>query len=206
MMIRTLPIAVLLLAGSLLPGTASAYVLPEEVLDAETASVRLLEPPPAARHVPDIQREQAAKSAARRQAALDTLRDENAAARETAIDGDDGAADAEEGEGQTGTVPVDAVQLESVLRALEELKNKEAAATGRDVRDERTLQRIRLQQEQSKIRVQVAQELDVLRDREEALHSGAPLADTGPASLLAAMAVFAAIVLTLRWVRGAERR
>lgn len=203
-MIRTLPIAVLLLLGSLLPQAASAYVLPEEVLDEATTGVRFFDPPPAARHVVDIQREQAERSAARRQAALDALRGESSS---SAAAEEPEATETGEEEQTTGGASIDPAQLENVLNALEELQNKEATVTEEDERDARTLQRIRLQQEQARIRAQVAEEMRLARESDgETLHSGAPLADTGPATLLAAMAVLAAVIVTLRWVRGMEKR
>ena len=185
-----------LLIGLMLPLPTAAYVTPEEVLNDDDFSTRFVEPPPSRRDISKIKEEEARVIAERRAAELAAIQGNGLPAEEDDVavptdeDLHEAAPDNEEG------------GLGEILNAIDELKNKEVDAA--ELRDERMLQRIKLQQEQAKLRAQLPLEIQRLMNG-ESLHSGAPLSDTGPATVGAFLLLGAAITWTIRRVRRMER-
>lgn len=188
MMIRHLLLTGLLLAGTVSPLTAEAYLEPEDVLDDESLTTRFFAPPPPDRELADQVRKQQEESAARRKAEQDALKPKPAEPEE---DMHGAAPDEEE------------TDLEALIKALEELQgaSSSSSASDDDAVNERLLERIQERQEAS----QRAALLEQLLGDDQTLHSGAPLSDTGPAAVLTVLAMAGAVGETWRRVRKAQK-
>lgn len=100
-----------------------------------------------------------------------------------------------------------ASDLEALIKALQGLQEEDtepaegndSSLTTEELREQRLLERIRQQQLD-------AQRSWAAMGGQETLHSGAPLSETGPATVLLVLAVAGAIGETWRRVRRAERQ
>lgn len=166
MMRRLLLTTATIALGSLLPLQGLAYEPPEDVLfqpEDETQGF-ILQPPPSRREINSVVEEQQRRSAQRR-----------AQQQQALVNQSSSAATAEEEEEAEGDVEVPA-ELEEILRSLEEeitsLREENESAEAR--RRDRIVGRIDANQD-TLHGAAPAFEMD------ETMHSGAPLADTGPA-------------------------
>ncbi len=189
MMIRHLLLTGLLLAGTVSPLTAEAYLEPEDVLDDESLTTRFFAPPPSNRETADQVRKQQEESAARREAEQAALKEP---AAEPAEEDLHGAAPEEE-----------STDLEALIKALQELQGASSSSTagGDDAVNQRLLERIQARQEAD----QRAALLQQLLGDDQTMHSGAPLSDTGPAAVLTVLAMAGAVGETWRRVRKAQK-
>ena len=171
----------------LAPMQVHAYLEPEDVLYDD--SNIYVSPPPNARSAADAQRAQQERSAARRAAEWEELFAEEESAEEPVH-----AAAPEE-----PTDEADQSELEAILEKLNELENAEETDASR--REQRILERI--EEEQLRRKYGLSGDGEVLGGN-ETLHSGAPLSDTGPATVVALLALVAACAWTMWKVKQAE--
>lgn len=192
MMTSFLLSAGILLASMMLPLSAHAYVSPEEALYDD--SYRFFEPPPSTRETKERAAAQRETSAERRERELQAAIEESKQAQEPTI-----AATDDEDEPLYGAAPTDASspQLEEIFQELQELKELQNSPEARAQR--RLLERI----EQSRLEddLRSAASLHV-PGYGEPLRSGAPLADTGPATVIGAVVIGAAGLWTWRRARN----
>jgi|GEM_PF-2890564 len=183
----------LVLASITVPLTVHAeYVPPDDVLYDEEFSTRFYNPPPTKRDVQDVKTTQRETSAARRES-------EQAALWGTAEDDTTHAAAPEEPKASdSGTDP----DMAAILEKLEALENGQNEPTAEDIRKERILNRIEVQQAQASYDAH----LKALIGSQQTLHSGAPLSDTGPATVIVVLLLAGAGFETLRRVKKAEQK
>lgn len=190
MMSSLLLAIVTLLSVAAMPHTAHAYLEPDDVLYDDDFSLRFFDPPPSARETQAIAEQQRLNSARRREEAQAALLAEQEAEKEETH-----AAAPEEG----GEEEADAGELEALLEALQRLQEEQdggANAAGTTTAEEdRLLERLRDREEQE------AREAWLHSFGGETLHSGAPLTDTGPATVILTLVVAGAIGETWRRVR-----
>ncbi len=182
----------ILLTSIASPLTAHAYVTPEEALDDEEFTTQFFEPPPSPRTTQDVVNDQQERSAQRRAAEQAELNPSSS----SSIPMDDGTHNAAPDE------ETDDDEIQKLIDALNELQGDEGTTDGEDESDVtaeelRLLQRIRSQE--------VSGNISARSDTDEVLHSGAPLSDTGPATILLTLAVVGAISETLRRVFKADK-
>jgi hypothetical protein len=190
MMFKYLSTTGALLSLALLPLTAQAYITPEEELDEGTYSTRFYEEPP--RDTQAAFEEQQRISAERREAELNAIKPqpEPEEMHEAAPE-----------EEQTDLDKM--IELIKLLQSQNESENTpEPAPSSLDPVTQRLLLRIEAQRDAAE-RASLIQSL--LGEDGETLHSGAPLADTGPATVLVVLAVAGAVAETWRRVRKTER-
>lgn len=195
MMIRHFATKGLLLSLMMLPVQSYAYVTPEEVLNDTTYTTRFYEAPPSIRTTQDRLLEQQRISAERREAALAAIKPQP---------------EAENLHGAAPTEPAQTdidkmIELVKLLQTSSSATNTSpadaSAETTEDPVTERLLQRV----EANKIAIDRQSFLQgLLGDNEETLHSGAPLAESGPATVIVTMLAMGAIVETLRRVKKKE--
>jgi len=212
MMSRFLLTAGILASSVLSPLTAHAYLPPEDVLNDDDFSATYYSPPPSQREIDAVMEAQRERSAARREA-------EQAALQKEGEDPEDdelhSAADDEEEDDDEA-----ASDLEALIEALqglqeddddlhgaagEEEEDNTSALTTEELREQRLLERIRQQQLDAQRAAQYGWMTAGL-GAGETLHSGAPLSETGPATVLIVLAIAGAIGETWRRVRKAERK
>lgn len=209
MMSKFLLAAGILASSILSPLTAHAYLSPEEVLNDEDFSATYYSPPPSNRATSEAVKAQQERSAQRRAAEQAALEKEGEDADEEELHG---AADDEE-----DTDDDSASDLQALIEALQGLQDDEqpaeednddadtAALTTEELREQRLLERIRQQQLDAARAAQYAW-MTGGAGNGETLHSGAPLTETGPATVLITLIVAGAIGETWRRVRRAERK
>lgn len=193
MMNRPLFLTVLLLTSGLLPLSAAAYVTPEEILDDESYTTRFYDEPPSRRSTQDEVARQQAESAERREAEQNALNPQS-------------EPEPSEEENLHGAAPEEESDIDKLIQLVELLQQGQQPAQPSpeseiDPVDARLLERIKDRQDAA-ARAAV---LDELLGDSEQLHSGAPLADTGPAAVIVTLAVTGALGETWRRVRKAQR-
>lgn len=189
MMSRLLIALGIMLSSSLSPVIAYAYVTPEEALDDENFTTNFFTPPPTPRSAKEIAAEQQERSAQRRAAEQAALNPPSSPASSVDDEETHSAAPDEESDDD----------IQKLIDALNELQNDEAMPDDDEnltAEELRLLQRIREQQVSGNLSA---------GNRDEVLHSGAPLSDTGPATILITLAIAGAIGETWRRVRKAEK-
>lgn len=194
-MSRFLLAGLTLLLTALQPLNAYAYLTPEDVMNEDDLSTRFLAPPPSRRSMQDVQQAQRERSALQREEGLEEAKRESGSLPE-------------EEENMHGAAPEESEEQTDIQKLIEALERMEAEEGGEDVaeedtssldpRDERLLERLKEQQEQERIRKQYAA---YMANSDGNMHSGAPLSDTGPATVITVLAVAAAIGETWRRVR-----
>jgi len=195
MMLRQFSATGFMLALSLLPFSAQAYVTPEQGLNEKTLNTRIYEPPPTDRELRDVVAEQNRKSAKQRAAGLKAVMPQPEPAP---IEEMHGAAPAE-----------NISELDKILELIKLLQGNATSNTsasnatatqgnGLDPVSQRLLIRAEAQSAAAE-RAALIQSL--IGGDGQALHSGAPLADTGPATALILIAVTGAVAETWRRVR-----
>lgn len=199
MMHRPLLTIASLVSLAAMPLTAQAYLTPDEVLYEDDFSARFYDPPPSPREVDAIAEQQRINSAKRREAELAALNaddDEDETMRAAAPD--------EETSEETGGSAGDLDALLDALERLQAIQGNTNATAGadadvlRDAEEERLLRRLR-DREEAEARAAWLNSFGG-----ETLHSGAPLSETGPASVLVTLAAAGAIGETWRRVRKAD--
>lgn len=174
---RALATAGILISTLLLPAAAHAYVTPEELLDAGELSTRFFDPPPSKRDLEAIVEQQNQAAAERRQAELEAAMRESGALQDTQD-------------------PMTEEDLHGAAPDEPTISDPMSDTSGLSLEDQRLLERIKERQE-ADARAAAYQDLF---SGDEALHSGAPLADTGPAAILMGIAVAGAVGETMRRV------
>lgn len=198
MMFRPLLTIVTLMSVVAMPLTAHAYLTPDDVLYEDDFSARFFEPPPSKRTLSSVVEQQQMRSAQRREAELAALNEPEPEEEETMH----GAAPEEEssGSGGGGGGSGDYDELLDALERLQNMQNNAATTTTtRDAEDERLLQRLRDREAQEN------REAWTQAFGGETLRSGAPLSETGPATVLVTLLIAGAIGETWRRVRKAEK-
>lgn len=196
MMYRSLLAIVTLMSAAAMPLTAHAYLTPDEVLYEDDFSARFYEPPPSAREVDAVAEQQRLNSAQRREAELAALNESEDDETTHAAAPDEEPAEEENAGGMS-----DLDQLLDALERLQEIQGAAPAATAtRSSEEERLLQRLKDREEQD------TRDAWLNSIGGETLHSGAPLSETGPATVLITLAIAGAIGETWRRVRRAEKR
>jgi hypothetical protein len=194
MMIRALLSAGILTSSILMPVAAYAYTTPDEVLDDDTFSARFFEAPPSRRNIADVLREQELRSAQRRQEEQSKL-----VKIQPESDDDSMHAAAPENSG-----PLNDEDIQALIEALNNSADDEDDKTDDEDEDDEDLEGEELRD--ARILARVKNRDSLYADNGEPLHSGAPLADTGPATILIAVAVVGAIGETWRRVRKMEKK
>lgn len=195
MMFRHLTTSGLILSLALIPLSASAYITPDQALDEQTLTTRFLAPPPSGRAIPDVIEQQRLESEQRRNAALDAIKPKSSS---SASSQDlHGAAPAEN---QT-----DIDKMIELVKLLQTSQNSSAAAgtthNGLDPVTQRLLIRVQAQQAENEREALIR---SLVGENGGTLHSGAPLTESGPATILIALAAIGAIAETWRRVRKAQ--
>lgn len=199
MMHPTLLTIATLVSVAAVPLTAHAYLTPDDVLYEGDFSARFFEPPPSKRELESIVEQQQKVSADRRaaeQAALNGAEEEPEEPTRPAAPEEEPAGDGEMSD-------LDA--LLDALERLQEIQNGGEATpseTVRDAEEERLLRRIQMREAASD---EASYQAWLNSIGGETLRSGAPLTETGPATVLVTLAVAAAIGETWRRVRKADR-
>lgn len=160
----------------LVPSTALAYVTPEEVLSEEDLSVRFFEPPPSRRSIPDQQEASRLEAQQRREQIQQELYNQQ-----------NGTADAGQAQQENEEVLHGAAPEAPAMPAVQQ-----QSQSGLSEREQRILERISVRQENGGYVLQQA------GNTVETLHGGAPLAETGPATVVATLAILVAGSITLR--------
>lgn len=179
------------------PLTAHAYLTPDDVLYEGDFSARFFEPPPSKRELESIVEQQQKVSADRRaaeQAALNQTEEPDEEMRPAAPD--------EEPAGDGEMSDLDA--LLDALERLQEIQNgaESPSESVRNAEEERLLRRIQMREAASD---EASYQAWLNSIGGETLRSGAPLSETGPATVLVTLAVAAAVGETWRRVRKADR-
>jgi hypothetical protein len=195
MMLRHLPLAGLMTVLTLAPLSAAAYVTPDEALDDETYTTRFYEPPPSTREIDEQVEAQRLRSAERRDAEQDAIKPQPEPTEEELHE----AAPEEEEE-------TDIDKLIELIKAIQGASSSSASSApavpfAEDPVTQRLFLRLQAQKEAA-ARQDFIQNL--LGGEGETLHSGAPLTETGPATVLVTLAVAGAIGETWRRARKAE--
>lgn len=190
----------MMLTGVALPLQVAAYVPPEDVLDDEEFNIsQYFTPPPSAREAEAVWDAQNSSAAARRAAEQQALYDAQHPQ--------------EEPETMHGAAPATEDDMgpewEALIKALEALSQDEAdnsaQLSAEELRNQRILNRIEVQQAQAEYQAQL-QALGLVGGNDETLHSGAPLSETGPAAVLTVLAIAGALGVTMRRVHTANKR
>lgn len=169
----------LLLTVLVVPMTTLAYTSPEEVLNSDE-NAGFYNPPPSPRHTQEIQAQQQASVAAWRAAEQQALFEKSSASSAPASDDIDplhGAAPSESTYGQT---------------------------SGLSATDQRILERVKAQQAQAEMDAAVEARVRVLTSQ-QGLHSGAPLTDSGPGTVISAFVLAGAGLWTIWKAKRLER-
>ena len=179
--------SIFLLLLSLLTPSAYAYVLPEDVLLQNNAGTEFMAPP-TKREMQSVQTQQQLRSAERRKAEQDALFPKKETTEPT-----HGAAPA------AAPAPT---EFQMLLEVLSQQLNRQSSApqtetpdadkTFEELRKERLLQRIE------------AAEMAVQEETPDTLHSGAPLADTGPGTVLSLVVLLGIGAWTVYRARKSE--
>lgn len=201
MMYRPLSTTGLLIAVFMLPLHALAYVTPEDALNDKTYTTRFYDPPPSIRGGVDRQTAQQVLSAERRDAELNKVKPKaEAEPLHSAAPAESTATDIDkmielikllQSDAKTGT----SVHTETPVQ-------KEDARAALDPVSQRLLLRAEAQHTTAE-RAALVQSL-VGDTTNNTLHSGAPLADSGPATVFVTLAIVGAVGETLRRVRKKE--
>jgi hypothetical protein len=178
MMLREFSATGLLLALTLMPVSVLAYVTPEEALDDTNYTTRFYDVPPPDRELEEIAAEQQRVSAERRAA-------EQAALKPQPVEEEEPTHEAAPEQGTSSSSTSNTTNLFSD-----------------DPATQRLLLRIQAQKD-AEARQSFINSL--LGEGSDTLHSGAPLADTGPAATLIALAIAGAVGETWRRVRKNEK-
>jgi hypothetical protein len=175
----------ILLWSFALPVVAHAYITPEEALNDSNFTTQFFTPPPSPRTTQDVVQQQQDRSAQRRAAEQAAIMPQSSSASSDDTQLHDAAPD--QAGGTTTDTSGGVTQDPSTM-------------TEDQLRDARLLERIKADQ------MAAAQQaaLQALLGN-QTLHSGAPLAHTGPATFVVALAIVAAIGETWRRVRKAEK-
>lgn len=199
-MMSTYLFAAGMIGSLMMPLAAHAYVMPEEVLDEGDFSTRFFEPPPSRRDMEAVAEEQRLRSAQRREAEQAAIMPQPEPTEEVMR----GAAP------EQSMSDSDIQKLIDAIQQLQESGNSSAAETdsvpsSENMRDQRALERIKVQREAAEAAEREAYYRMLVGDStKEALHSGAPLSETGPATVLITLAIAGAIAETYRRVRKSE--
>lgn len=196
---RTATIASLI-CSLCLPMTAHAYLTPDEVLNEGDFSTRFYEPPPSKREVEERVEEQQERSAERREA------------EQAALQGDD------EEEPTHGAAPDESSDSDSdfdefmeAFQEWQDMQNGDDEPThdaapdepvDADAVEQRLLNRLRERDEDGRA---AAYEAWIMGQQGQT-HGGAPLSQTGPATVVAVIIGALAIGETWRRVRKMDRR
>lgn len=186
MMTSTHILRSLVLATLLTPAVALAYMSPEEVLSTDQNARFYNFLPPSPRHTEQIQAEQQASHAAWRES---TQQQYFAAQGAQSSDSMHDAAPSNQ----------DAL-LQQIVNQLNQNQNQQA--TTKSDEDQRLLERVRQQQTDAQIQ-EAAQRLIA---SQESLHSGAPLTQSGPATVISLVGLAGAAVWTFMRARRMETR
>lgn len=196
MMIRQLATTGTFLSLVLLPLGAQAYVTPDEGLNDDTLTTRFYAEPPTKRELQDIQTQQQLTSAERRAAELKAVMPQpeptpeemhNAAPEEPQSDLD---------------------KMIELIQLLQNNQTQNAPASPADARAalDPVSQRLLIRaQAQSAAAERAALIQSIVGTNEESLHSGAPLTESGPATVLTVLALAAAGAETWRRARKTEQ-
>lgn len=170
----------LLLTTLLVPMATFAYTSPEEVLNSDE-NAGFYNPPPSPRHTQEIQAQQQASVAAWRAAQQQALFEKSSASSAAASEDTDpffhGAAPTEPTYGQT---------------------------SGISATDQRILERVKAQQQQAEMDAAIEARVRVLTSQ-QGLHSGAPLADSGPGTIISAFVLAGAGLWTIWKAKRLEK-
>jgi hypothetical protein len=193
MMIRLLSAAGLMTALTLTPLGAAAYVTPDEALDDTNYTTRFYDPPPSTRETQAMVEQQRITSEERRNAELQAVMPQPEATEEEPTH------EAAPEEEQT--------DLDKMIELLQLLQNSSSASSAPaspelDPATQRLLLRIQAQKDAA-ARQDFIQEL--LGDDGETLHSGAPLTESGPATVLVTLAIAGAVGETWRRARKSDK-
>lgn len=195
-MIRHLAATGTLLSLVLSPAVALAYVTPDEGLNDDTLTTRFFAEPPSKRDIEDIQKQQQLTSAERRAAELKAVMPQPAQAPE---------------ELHSAAPEEPQSDLDKMIELIQLLQNNQAQSqptTQTDARAELdpVSQRLLIRAEaQAAAAERAALIQSIVGSNEESLHSGAPLAESGPATVLTVLALAAAGAETWRRARKTEK-
>lgn len=196
MMIRHLATTGTFLSLALLPLSAQAYVTPDEGLNDDTLTTRFYEEPPSIRDLEDIQKQQQLTSAQRREAELKAVMPQP----EPAPTEDMHNAAPEQPQSDLDKM----IQLIQLLQSNQTSSqgSQEDARAGLDPVSQRLLIRAEAQAAAAE-RAALIESLT--GQNSETLHSGAPLTDSGPATVLTVLALALAGAETWRRARKTEQ-
>lgn len=200
MMNRPLSTIGILMTVLMLPMHALAYVTPEDALDDKTYTTRFYDPPPSIRSGVARQEEQKRVSEERRNAELSKVMPKEE------VDSLHSAAPTE-----NTTTDIDKmIELIKLLQSDTKTETSVQTDTPAQQEDARAAldpvsQRLLMRAEAQRATVERAAFVQSLMGEANGdLHSGAPLADTGPATVFVTLAIAGAIGETLRRVRKKE--
>ncbi len=166
----------LALTALLIPTMAGAYTSPEEVLSSDQ-NIGFYNPPPKPRDAEAIQARQQAEANARRDAEQQKLLAEGASSEAPVED------DSLHGAAASSAAPV-------------------VVQSGLTTEEQRILDRVKAQQAEADIQTRV----NAVLASQQSLHSGAPLSDTGPGSILIGFLLAGAGIWTLWKAKRLEMR
>lgn len=183
-----------LLIAVVLPVHALAYVAPEDALNDKTYTTRFYDPPPTQRDTNDRQAEQQRISAERRDAELAKIKP---VAEEEPM----------HAAAPTKDTATDIDTMIELMHLLQGNTNTQAPVTTEDARVslDPVTKRLLIRAEAQHAAAERASLIQsIMGSTNGTLHSGAPLADTGPTTVFITLAIVGAVGETLRRVRKKE--
>lgn len=194
MMLRHLTTSGFVLSLALMPMSAYAYITPDQALDESGMTTNFYAPPPTIRSIPDVIKQQQLNSELQRQAGLNAVLPKSSSSSSEALH------DAAPDQNQT--------ELDKMIELMKLMQNGQSSSVTSDPTHsnldpvtQRLLIRIQAQQAEA----ERAALIQSITGQDGTLHSGAPLTQSGPASVVVMLAVAAAIAETWRRVRKTEK-